>query len=224
MPALALLKAAKLHSLSVLRLWVQTLAASLVSDEFLTHGRTRPIERICVGVHWQVERMARLHQVVEVLVRGVLVVEHHVAALLVDNASRWLRTFAANDDGHLILHCGEVTSRGCGCLQLLVAIDQFKWAHALVKTVRFVGSWQIAIITYFLLFILQIYLVLQLKERHDINHLVLVQRARCYRRPCWHDLGTCSPAGRGVLHQDHFLQVRPGWVGVGGHILALAAH
>ena len=47
--------------------------------------------------------MAGLHQVVEVLVGGVLVVEDHVAALLVDDASCWLGAFVANDDWHLIL-------------------------------------------------------------------------------------------------------------------------
>ena len=68
MSALAFLKSTKLHGLPVLRLLVQTLATCLTGYELLSHARTRSIERICVGVHWRVEGVAGLHQVVEVLI------------------------------------------------------------------------------------------------------------------------------------------------------------
>ena len=56
--SLAVLHASKLHRLAVLRILMQTLTAHLISQEIRPHRRPRPIERVSVGIHWRVERLA----------------------------------------------------------------------------------------------------------------------------------------------------------------------
>ena len=92
-----------------------------------------------MGIHWRVERLARLHQV-----GGVLVVEDHMTLLV--QAEHLLVLLVANDDWHLIVHCGEVTGRIGGNLKRLAVELLVHWGHALVETVSFL-RWHVAVVS-----------------------------------------------------------------------------
>ena len=91
-----------------------------------------------------------------------MVVEDHVA-LLVEPSDR----------------CREIAGGVCSDLKCL-AVEELHWAHTLVETVRFVRrDHQIVALLLCLLLlrllVLEVNLVLELEEGHDIDDLILVQ-------------------------------------------------